>query len=38
MLVGAWVEVEVTEVRDDHVVVNMTSLGTLAFVELPAAQ
>lgn len=35
---GAWVEVEVTEVRDDHVVVNMTSLGTLAFVELPAAQ
>ena len=35
---GTWVEVEVTEIRDDHVVVNMTSLGTLAFVELPAAQ
>lgn len=35
---GSWVEVEVTEIRDDHVVVNMTSLGTLAFIELPAAQ
>lgn len=35
---GTWVEVEVTEIRDDHVVVNMTSLGTLAFLELPAAQ
>lgn len=35
---GTWVEVEVAEIRDDHVVVNMTSLGTLAFLELPAAQ
>ena len=35
---GSWVEVEATEIRDDHVVVNMTSLGTLAFIELPAAQ
>ncbi len=35
---GAWVEVEVTEIRDDHVVVNMKSLGTFAFIELPAAQ
>ncbi len=35
---GAWVEVEVTEIRDDHVVVNLKSLGTLAFIELPAAQ
>jgi len=35
---GAWVEVEVAEIREDHVVVNMTSLGTLAFIELPAAQ
>lgn len=35
---GSWVEVEVAEVRDDHVVVNMKSLGTLAFVEMPAAQ
>ena len=35
---GSWVEVEVTEIRNDHVVVNMTSLGTLAFIELPAAQ
>ena len=34
---GAWVELSVAEVRDDHVVVDMTSLGTLAFVELPAA-
>ena len=34
----AWVEIEVTEIREDHVVVNMTSLGTLAFIELPAAQ
>ena len=35
---GTWVEVEVTEIRDDHVVVNMKSLGTVAFIELPAAQ
>ncbi len=35
---GSWVEVEVTEIRNDHVVVNMTSLGTIAFIELPAAQ
>ena len=34
----AWVEIEVTAIREDHVVVNMTSLGTLAFIELPAAQ
>ena len=34
----AWVEIEVTEIREDHVVVNMTSFGTLAFIELPAAQ
>ena len=34
----AWVEIEGTEIREDHVVVNMTSLGTLAFIELPAAQ
>ncbi len=32
---GSWVEVEVAEIRDDHVVVNMKSLGTLAFVQLP---
>ena len=35
---GSWVELEVTEIRDDHVVVNMKSLGTIAFIELPAAQ
>lgn len=34
---GAWVEVDVAEIREDHVVVDMTSLGTLMFVELPAA-
>ncbi len=34
---GVWVELSVAEVRDDHVVVDMTSLGILAFVELPAA-
>lgn len=35
---GAWVELTVTEIREDHVVVNMTSHGTLAFIEVPAAQ
>lgn len=35
---GSWEELEVTEIRDDHVVVNMKSLGTIAFIELPAAQ
>ena len=35
---GSWEEIEVTEIRDDHVVVNMKSLGTIAFIELPAAQ
>lgn len=34
---GQWVELTVTEIRDDHVVVDMTSLGTLAFIEVPAA-
>lgn len=34
---GVWTELEVTEIREDHVVVNMTSLGTLAFIEVPAA-
>lgn len=33
---GQWNDVSVAEVRADHVVVNMTSLGTLAFVEVPA--
>ncbi|MBD5394247.1 MAG: hypothetical protein HDR23_00130 [Lachnospiraceae bacterium] len=32
---GEWVELTVTEIREDHVVVNMTSLGTLAFIEVP---
>lgn len=35
---GAWVEVKVVEIREDHVVVDMTSHGTLAFIEVPAAQ
>lgn len=33
---GQWNDVTVSEVRADHVVVDMTSLGTLAFVEVPA--
>lgn len=35
---GEWVELAVAEIRENHVVVDMTSLGTLAFVEVPAAQ
>lgn len=35
---GEWVELTVTEIREDHVVVNMTSHGVLAFIEVPAAQ
>ncbi len=33
---GQWNDVKVAEVRADHVVVDMTSLGTLAFIEVPA--
>lgn len=32
---GQWLEVEVAEIRADHIVVDMTSLGTLAFIEVP---
>lgn len=32
---GTWVELTISELREDHIVVNMTSLGTLAFIELP---
>ena len=35
---GEWVELTVAEIREDHVVVDMTSHGTLAFIEVPAAQ
>lgn len=35
---GEWVELTVAEIREDHVVVNLTSHGTLAFIEVPAAQ
>ncbi|GFI03998.1 MAG: hypothetical protein HFI44_03515 [Lachnospiraceae bacterium] len=38
MVNGQWVELTVAEIREDHVVVNMTSHGTLAFIEVPAAQ
>ncbi len=31
---GQWVELTVAEIRADHVVVDMTSLGTLAFIAL----
>lgn len=34
---GVWVELTVSEIREDHIVVNMTSLGTLAFIEVPEA-
>ncbi len=34
---NSWVELTVAEIREDHVVVDMTSLGTLMFVEVPAA-
>lgn len=33
---GQWNSIGVAEVRADHVVVDMTSLGTIAFVEVPA--
>lgn len=33
---GQWVELTIKEIRDDHIVVDMTSLGTLAFIEVPA--
>ncbi len=35
---GQWTGVAVAEVREDHVVVDMTSLGVLAFFEVPAAE
>lgn len=38
MVDGAWVELNVAEIRLDHVVVDMTSHGKLLFVEVPSAQ
>lgn len=35
---GQWTSVAVAEIREDHVVVDMTSLGVLAFIEVPAAE
>lgn len=35
---GEWGELTVAEIREDHVVVNMTAHGMLAFIEVPAAQ
>lgn len=35
---GVWVKLTVAEIRADHVVVNMTQHGTLAFIEVPAAK
>ncbi|MBD5501106.1 MAG: hypothetical protein HDR10_07900 [Lachnospiraceae bacterium] len=32
---NSWVELTVVEIGEDHVVVDMTSLGTLMFVEVP---
>ena len=34
MVNGRWSEIDVVEIREDHVVVDMTSLGTLAFLEI----
>ena len=36
--VKAGQSIKVVEIREDHVVVDMTSHGTLAFIEVPAAQ
>lgn len=33
---GTWSPVNVAEIREDHVVVDMTAYGILAFVEIPA--
>lgn len=33
---GEWVELEIAEIREDHVVVDMIGLGPLLFVEMPA--
>lgn len=33
---GQWNQLTVSEIREDHVVVNMTSTGTLAFFEIAA--
>ena len=33
---GEWAELEVAEIREDHVVVDMIGLGALLFVEVPA--
>lgn len=33
---GQWIELEVAEIREDHVVVDMTGLGSLLFVDVPA--
>lgn len=32
---GVWVDVEVVEVRADHVVLNLTNMGAIAFVQIP---
>lgn len=33
---GAWYPVNVSEIREDHVLVDMTQLGVLAFIEIAA--
>ncbi|MCM1155701.1 MAG: hypothetical protein NC314_08270 [Roseburia sp.] len=33
---GTWTPVAIAEIREDHVVVDMTAYGILAFVEVPA--
>lgn len=35
---NGWVALNVTEVRDDHVVADLTSCGEFAFIDVPAAE
>ena len=35
---GVWTPVNVAEVRQDHVVVDLTGLGIITFIEVPAAE
>ena len=35
---GKWVEVEIVEIRKDHVVLNLTGSGAIAFVALPGEE
>ena len=32
---GSWIDVEIVEIRADHVVLNLTNSGAVAFVAIP---